>query len=149
MKHSLFICTSCFLPHLFHPIHWDQAKELVCRSLGSRPTQAQELFTPVSRLFGTTSRCLSAQTFQLLPSRNIWRRVSLTRPLPHRHQHMRLPVDATELFHRCCCWTLIQLLWAIEPGFARDIEIRNLIDWLVDNYLVVFTCSCTTQLGFL
>ena len=35
-----------------------------------RPTQVQELFT-LMHLSGTTSRCLSVQPFQLLPSRNI------------------------------------------------------------------------------
>ena len=43
----------------------------VCQSLGSRHTQVQELLTLVPCLFGTTSHCLSAQPFQLLPSRNI------------------------------------------------------------------------------
>ena len=46
MKNSLFICTPR-LPHLSHQVHWDQTQELVCRSLGSRPTQAQELFALV------------------------------------------------------------------------------------------------------
>ena len=63
------------------PIHWDRTKVLVCRSLGSRPTQTQELFTLVPRLFGTTYYCLSIQPFQLLPSRNIWRHTSLWRGL--------------------------------------------------------------------
>ena len=44
MKNSPFIFTPC-LPHHSHPVHWDQTKELVCQSLGSRPTHMQELFT--------------------------------------------------------------------------------------------------------
>ena len=46
-----------------------QSKELVCRSLGPRPTQPQVLFTLVSSVFVTTSRLLSVQPFQLLPSK--------------------------------------------------------------------------------
>ena len=37
VKNSLFIFTLCLLHHS-HPVHWDQAKELVCWSLGCRPT---------------------------------------------------------------------------------------------------------------
>ena len=33
------------------PIHWDQIKESLCLSLGSRPTQARELFTIAPLLF--------------------------------------------------------------------------------------------------
>ena len=97
IKISLLIFTPCFLHH-YHPIHWDRTKVLVCQSLRSRPTRTQELFTVVARLFGTTSRCLSIQPFQLLPSRNIWRHISLTWPFPNRHWHARWPVDVTELF---------------------------------------------------
>ena len=94
MKNSLSICTS-------NPVHWDETKELVCQSLGSGPAQAQELFTLVTHLFGTTSNCLSVQPFQLLPASNI----SLTWPFPHRHQHTWWPVDVTKLCHIFgCCW---------------------------------------------
>ena len=44
---------------------------IVCQSLGSRPILVLELLTLVPRLFGTTSRCLSVQPFQLVRSRNI------------------------------------------------------------------------------
>ena len=71
--------------------------------LGSRPTQAQEHFTLMPLLFRTTSRCLSVQPFQLLPSRSIWRHISLSWPFPHRHQHTRWPIDVMELLHRFCC----------------------------------------------
>ena len=54
MKSTLFILTQCLLHHS-HLVHWDETKELVCRSLGSRRTQVQELFTLVLRLSGTTS----------------------------------------------------------------------------------------------
>ena len=82
------------------------------------------------RLFGTTCRCLSIQPFQLLPSRNIWRHMSLTWPFPHRHLHARWPVDVTELFLRFCCWTLIRLSlhWA---WLCREYwHYRNVFDWL-------------------
>ena len=110
--------------------HWDQTKVLVCRSLGSRPTQTQELFTLVPRPFRTTSCCLSMQPFQLLPSRNIWRHTSLTWPFSHRHRHAWWPVDVTEPFRRVCCRPLIWLShhWAwLCRGYWRY---RNLIDWL-------------------
>ena len=88
MKDSLFIFTPCLSNHSY-PIHWDRTKVLVCWSPGSRPTLAQELFTLVLYLFGTTSHCLSVQLFQLLPSRIIWRYMSLTWPFPLRHQYAR------------------------------------------------------------
>ena len=100
-------------------------------SLGSRPTQAQELFTLVLCLFGTASRCLSIQPCQFLPSRNIWRHISLTWPFPHRHQHAQWPIDVTKLFVWFCCWTLIWLSrhWAwLRQGYWRY---WNLIDWLI------------------
>ena len=117
-------------------------------ALGSRPTQVQELFTLVLRLFGTTSHCLSVQPFQLLPLRNIWKHISLTWPFLHRHWHVRWPVDVMELFLWLCCWTLNRLLchWAwLYRGYWRY---RSLIDWLIitlDWELCVFIC----QLPFL
>ena len=45
------------------------------------------LFNLVPRFFRTTCCCLSVQPFQLLPSRNIWRHISLTSPFPNRYQH--------------------------------------------------------------
>ena len=130
MKISLFIFTPC-LPHHSHPIHWDQTKEAVCWSLGSRPTQVQEHFILVPLLFGRTSRCPSIQPLQLQPSRNVSRNISLTWPFPHRHQHAQWPTYAMELLHRFCCWTLIWLLchWVwLHRGCWRY---RNLIDWFV------------------
>ena len=102
------------------PVHRDQTTIIVCQSLGSRPTQVQEHFTLAPRLFGTTSHCLSVQLIQLLPSRNIWRHISLTWPLLHRYRHARWPVDVAELFPQFCCWTLIRLLhqWAwLHQGY--------------------------------
>ena len=104
-----------------------------------RPILVQELFILVPRLFGTTSRCLSVQPFQLLPLRNIWRHISFTWPFPHRYRHSPWPVDVTELFARFCCWTLIRLLrhWAwLRRGYWRY---RTLIDWLLD--WLIFYCS--------
>ena len=51
------------------PSHPPKSEVLVFWSQRSRPTQAQELFSCVLRLFGTTSHCLSVQP---LPSRKIW-----------------------------------------------------------------------------
>ena len=83
-------------------------------------------------LFGTTSRCLSVQPVQLLPSRNIWRHISLIWPTPHRYRHSPWPVDVTELFPRFCCWTLIWLsrhwAWLCRGYWCY----RSLIDWLID-----------------
>ena len=129
VKNSLFICTPCLLHHS-RPAHWDRTKTIVCQSLGSRPTQVQELLTLVPCLCGTTSRCLSIQPFQLLPSRNIWSYISLTWPFLHRHQHAWWPVDVMERFLPFCCWTLIRLSchWAwLRQGHWHY---RNLIDWL-------------------
>ena len=112
----------------------DQTMIIVCQSLGSRPILVLELFIPVPRLFGTTSRCLSVQPVQLLPSRNIWRHISLIWLFPHRYRHSPWPVDVTELFPRFCCWTLIWLSrhWAwLRRGYWHY---RSLIDWLIDWY---------------
>ena len=131
VKNSLFIFITCW-SHRFLPVHSDQTTIIVCQSLGSRPILVQELFTFVPRLFGTTCRCLSVQPVQLLPLRNIWRRISLTWLFPHRYRHSPWPVDVTELFSRFCCWTLIWLSrhWAwLHPGYWRY---RSLIDWLID-----------------
>ena len=114
------------------PVRWDQTMIIVCHSLGSRPILVLELFTLVPRLFGTTSRCLSVQPVQLLPSRNMWRHISLIWPFPHRYPHSPWPVDVTELSPRFCCWTLIWLSrhWAwLRRGYWRY---RSLIDWLID-----------------
>ena len=115
----------------FPAVHWDQTMIIVCQSLGSRPTQVQEVLTLLPRLFGATCCCLSVQPFQLLPLRNIWRHISLTWPFPHRHRHAWWAVDVTELFPRFCCWTLIWLSrhW---PWLRRAYwHYRSLIDWLM------------------
>ena len=72
-------------------------------------------------------RCLSIQPFQLLPSRD-------TLDLGHRHTWCHgccAGVDATELFHRFCSWTLIRLSrhWA----WPRRVywRYRSLIDWFL------------------
>ena len=123
---SVFMFTPCL------PSHWDQTKELVCQSLGSRPTQVQQLFTLVSLLFGTTCRCLSIQPFQLLPSRNISKRISLTGPLP-------IDTSAPDGLLILNCFIDFALEnWfschATEPGFTGDIGSIEiwLIDWLIE-----------------
>ena len=115
--------------------HSTQTTMIVCQSLGSRPILVQELFTLVPRLFGTTSHCLSVQPVQLLPSRNIWRHISLIWPFSHRYRHSPWPVDVTEMFPRFCCR-------ATEPGFAGDIGAREvwLIDWLIDYIMIILDC---------
>ena len=97
-----------------------------------------ELVTLVPRLFGTTARCLSVQPVQLLPSRNIWRHISLIWPFPNRYRHSPRHVDVTELFPRSYCWTLIWLLrqWAwLRQGYWLY---RSVIDWLIDWFLLLF-----------
>ena len=136
-KTSLFIFIPCWL-HRFLPIHWDQTMIIVIQSLGSRPILVLEVFTLVPHLFGITLPCLSIQPVQLLPSRNIWRHISLIWPFPHRYRHCPWPVDVTELFPRFCCWTLIWLSrhWAwLCRGYWRY---RSLIDWwLINIFLLV------------
>ena len=88
---------------------WGHAS-LVCWSLGSRSTLAQEVFTLMLCAFGTTSHCLVIEPFLLLPSRNIWRHISLTWSFSHRHLYARWAADIMELFFRCYCWTLTPLL---------------------------------------
>ena len=118
---------------------------IVCQCLGSRPILVLEVFTFVPRLFGTTSHCLSIQPVQVLVSRNIWRHISLIRPVPHRYCHSPWPVDVAELFPRFCCWTLIWLsrhwVW-LRRGYWRY---RSLIDWLIDTVLDGFHSYCTTM----
>ena len=87
-----------------------------------------------SCLFGTTSRCLSVQPVQLLPSRNIWRHISLIWPFPHRYRHSMA----------CWCYGTVSSMLplntdlAVAPlslGFAGDIGAIEiwLIDWLIDS----------------
>ena len=93
-------------------------------------------------LFGATSRCLSAQPFQLLPSGNSWRHISLTCPFPHILQHTRWRIDITELFHWFCCLMSIWLscYWAwLCWGYWHY---RNLIDWLIDSWQQTFNWIC-------
>ena len=128
---SLYFLLSLSVSKLFRTVHWDQTMIIVCQSLGSRPILVQELFTLVPRLFGTASRCLSVQPFQLLHLRNIWTHL-FDLAFPHRYRHSQWPVDVTELFPRFCCWTLIWLSrqWAwLCRGYWRY---RSLIDWLIE-----------------
>ena len=114
---------------------------IVCQSQGSRPILVLELFTLMPRLFGTTSRCLSVLPVQLLPSRNIWRHISLIWPFPPRYRHYPWPADVTELFPWFCCWTLIRLSrhWAcLRWGYWRYRSLI-LIDWLID-WIAMLSC---------
>ena len=133
MKNSLLIFTPWLLRH-FHPVHWDQTKELACRSLESRPSQVQELFTLVAWLFGTICRCLSVQPFQLLPSRNTSRHISLTWPFLHKHHHDRWPVDV--IWWRKCFINFAVEHWLVcrstEPGFTGEIGAVEI--WLIDYF---------------
>ena len=116
LQNSLFIFTPCLL-----------ATSLLSHSMGSN-CQSLERFTLVPLLFGTTSHCLSVQPFQLLPSRNIWRRHLFD--MAHRHHHTQWPVNVMELLHQLCCWTPIWLSchWAwLFQGYWRY---RNLNAWL-------------------
>ena len=98
----------------------------------ARPILMLELFTLVTRLFGTTSCCLSVQPVQLLPLRmsedtSLWFSLSA-----HRYRHCPWPVNVTELFPRFCCWALIwlsrHLAWLCR-GYWRY---RSLFDWWID-----------------
>ena len=101
-ENSLFIFIPCWL-HRFLPVHWDQTMIIVCQSLGSRPILVLELFILVPCLFGTTCHCLPIQSVQLLPTRNIWRHISLIWLFPYRYRHSPWPVNVTELFPQFCC----------------------------------------------
>ena len=83
-------------------------------------------------LFETVCRCLFVQPFQLLPSRNISRHISLTWSFPLRHGHTWRPVDAKELFYRFAVehWFGCRIT---EPGFPGNISAVEiwLIDWMV------------------
>ena len=50
-------------------------------------TGARAFHSCAPSLFWTTSHCLSVQPVQLLPSRNMWRHISLIWPFPHRYRH--------------------------------------------------------------
>ena len=78
-------------------------KELVCRSLGVKTNTGARAFSLLCpRPFWSKPAAVLSHSghFQLLPSRNISRRISLTWPFPHRHQHTRQSVDVTEQLHR-------------------------------------------------
>ena len=104
---------------------------IVCRSIGSRPILVLDLFAIVPRLFGTTSRCLSIQPIHLLPSKNIWRHISL------------FGISPIDTFMPMACWCygiissilLLNTAWLLRHwawlrrGYWRY---RSLIDWLID-----------------
>ena len=100
----------------------------VGQSLGSGPILVLELFPLVPRLFGTTCHCLSAQPVQLLPSRDIWRHISLLWPFPidtvtpHGLLMLRKYFLDFAVEHWLGCH-------ATEPGFARNIGALEV--WLI------------------
>ena len=97
--------------------------------LRSGPTQAQELFTLVPCLFGTTCRCLSVQPYQLLPSRNISGHISLTWPPPI---DTRTP-DGLLMLWNCFIDLAVEHQFSgctTEPRLRRGYwRYRKLIDW--------------------
>ena len=95
---------------------------VVCQSLRSGPILVLELSTPVPRFFGTTSHCLSVQPFQLLPSRNIWRHISLTCPPP-----LDTVAPRGLLVLRNCFFN-----FAVEHWFGFAGNIGTIKVWLID-----------------
>ena len=144
-----------WLPFLFHHAHWDQTEELLCPSLGSRPTLTQGPSAHVPLLFGTTFHYLSVQPPRLPPSEDVSKHTFSTWPSLHSHRCALLPVDVMERLQQHRIWTLIWLLrhWAwLRRGYWRY---RNLIDWLGSTtrsgLMVVFSSVCTfsgSQLSF-
>ena len=128
VKNSLFVFTPC-LPYHFHSVHWDQTTIIVCQSLGSTPTQVQELFTLVE-LCATlwNNRPLSVRSVISVPTFKKYLNTHLfDLAFPHRY---RWPVDVMELFPRFCCSTLIRLSrhWA---WLCRDIGAWKFA-WLIE-----------------
>ena len=82
-----------------------------------------------SCLFETTSRCLSVQPVHLLPSRNIWRRISLIglSPIDTVTPHGLLMLRDCFLDFAVEHWVGCR---ATEPGFAVDIGAIEV--WLID-----------------
>ena len=103
MKNSLH---SILAPSHSHPA---QTEVLVCWSLGSRPTQAQELFAVVLCLFGTTCHCLSIQPFSRDRQEESQDKFLWLGLFPHRYRHAWWPVDVTVRFLWFYYWTLIWL----------------------------------------
>ena len=97
--------------------------------LRSRPTQVQQLFTLVLRLFGTTSHCLSAQPGQLLHSRTSEDTSPLTWPFqacPMARWCYRSVTSITSVEH----WFQLLHHWAwLHQGYWGY---RNLIYLLID-----------------
>ena len=80
-----------------------------CQSLGSRPTQAQELFYSCApslwnNLTLSVYSASSVTTFKIHLKTSLWIGLcAIDTP------HTRWPVDITELLHQFCCWTPIWL----------------------------------------
>ena len=102
--------------------------------------------TLVPRLSGTTSRWLPVQPFQLLPSSNIWRHISLTWPFPldtSTPDSLSMPWNCFIDFaieHWFSCHTT-------ESGFARDIGEIWLIDWFKFLNNILYSNALHTLIG--
>ena len=96
------------------------------RQQTSVPWRLEVVIFYLSDWYGRSSKL----SFQLRPSRNISRHISLTWSFPHRHQHARFPVDVTELLHRLCCWTPDSAVAQRNLASPRYWRYRNMIDWL-------------------
>ena len=112
VKYHLFSFTPCLFHHS-HPVSLDQTKESLCRTLESRPTQAQRYITLAPLPFQTAPticlfRHLNCNHQEMSQNTFVWP------GLPPIDTRARWPVDVKELLHRFCCWTLIRLLrhWA-------------------------------------
>ena len=134
MKNSLFTFTTC-LPHLFLPVHWDQTMVIVCQSLGSRPTQVQELFTLAPPLWDnlllSVHSAISDATFKKHLKTHLF-----DLAFPSKIRACPMACWCYGILFQFCCWTLNRLPhhWAwLHWGYWRY---RNLIDcWLIINFV--------------
>ena len=115
-----------------------EPRMIVCQSRGSRPTQMQELLARVPHLFGASLLLSVRSAFQLLPSRNSSRHISLTWPLP---RHDTVTPDGPLMLWNCFIDFAIEHWFgcrATEPGFAGDIGAIEI--WLIDWCPIAFLC---------
>ena len=94
---ALLLYTLSLLATLFRHVYWDQTKESLCRSLGSRPTPALGHLGLAPLPCGTAFHYLSVQLPQLLSSGDISKHIFSTWPPPIPvDTGARWPVDATQ-----------------------------------------------------
>ena len=104
--------------------------------LGLRPTQVQELFTFVLRLFGTTSLCQFSHVSCYLQETS--EDTSLTLPVPIDTSTF----DGPLMLRNCFCEFAFEHWFgccATESGLARDISIIEI--WLIDWKIHHVTCD--------